>query len=203
MKEYMTLFLKRLTNLLEYVIALLLAAGIFIMTVRLILTFGNLSDFNKYPNYDDLLTTCFNLAIGIEMVRMLYFHSPQTMYEVLLFAIARQIIIDHSSPVNSLVGVVSIAILFATRKFLFVAFDESEKILFRATQRVQRVNRLIHLNIPYEDNETLVDVILKKLQEEETEIGVGACIDYPDCALRIAKITDGKITRIEVIRSIH
>lgn len=203
MKEYMTLFLKRLTNLLEYVIALLLAAGIFIMTVRLVLTFGNLSDFNKYPNYDDLLTTCFNLAIGIEMVRMLYFHSPQTMYEVLLFAIARQIIIDHSSPVNSLVGVVSIAILFATRKFLFVAFDESEKILFRATQRVQRVNRLIHLNIPYEDNETLVDVILKKLQEEETEIGVGACIYYPDCALRIAKITDGKITRIEVIRSIH
>ena len=203
MKEYMTLFLKRLTNLLEYVIALLLAAGIFIMTVRLILTFGNLSDFNKYPNYDDLLTTCFNLAIGIEMVRMLYFHSPQTMYEVLLFAIARQIIIDHSPPVNSLVGVVSIAILFATRKFLFVAFDESEKILFRATQRVQRVNRLIHLNIPYEENETLVDVILKKLQEEETEIGVGACIYYPDCALRIAKITDGKITRIEVIRSIH
>ena len=203
MKEYMTLFLKRLTNLLEYVIALLLAVGIFIMTVRLILTFGNLSDFNKYPNYDDLLTTCFNLAIGIEMVRMLYFHSPQTMYEVLLFAIARQIIIDHSSPVNSLVGVVSIAILFATRKFLFVAFDESEKILFRATQRVQRVNRLIHLNIPYEENETLVDVILKKLQEEETEIGVGACIYYPDCALRIAKITDGKITRIEVIRSIH
>lgn len=203
MKEYMTLFLKRLTNLLEYVIALLLAAGIFIMTVRLILTFGNLSDFNKYPNYDDLLTACFNLAIGIEMVRMLYFHSPQTMYEVLLFAIARQIIIDHSSPVNSLIGVVSIAILFATRKFLFVAFDESEKILFRATQKVQRVNRLIHLNIPYEENETLVDVILKKLREEETEIGVGACIYYPDCALRIAKITDGKITRIEVIRSIH
>lgn len=203
MKEYMTLFLKRLTNLLEYVIALILAVGILIMTFRLIMTFGNLSDYNKYPNYDDLLTTCFNLAIGIEMVRMLYFHSPQTMYEVLLFAIARQIIIDHSSPVNSLVGVVSIAILFATRKFLFVAFDESEKILFRATQRVQRVNRLIHLNIPYEDNETLVDVILKKLQEEETEIGVGACIYYPDCALRIAKITDGKITRIEVIRSIH
>ena len=203
MKEYMTLFLKRLTNLLEYVIALILAVGILIMTFRLIMTFGNLSDYNKYPNYDDLLTTCFNLAIGIEMVRMLYFHSPQTMYEVLLFAIARQIIIDHSSPINSLVGVVSIAILFATRKFLFVAFDESEKILFRATQRAQRVNRLIHLNIPYEDNETLVDVILKKLQEEETEIGVGACIYYPDCALRIAKITDGKITRIEVIRSIH
>ena len=65
MKEYMTLFLKRLTNLLEYVIALILAVGILIMTFRLIMTFGNLSDYNKYPNYDDLLTTCFNLAIEL------------------------------------------------------------------------------------------------------------------------------------------
>ena len=203
MKEYMTLFLKRLTNLLEYVIALILAVGILIMTFRLIMTFGNLSDYNKYPNYDDLLTTCFNLAIGIELVRMLYFHSPQTMYEVLLFAIARQIIIDHSSPINSLIGVVSIAILFATRKFLFVAFDESDKILFRASQKVRSVNRLIHLNLPYEENETLRDIILKKLQEDETYPGVGACVYFSDCALRIAKITDGKITRIEVIRSIH
>jgi hypothetical protein len=31
----------------------------------------------------------------------------------------------HSNPVHSLIGVISIAILFATRKFLFVAFDES------------------------------------------------------------------------------
>ena len=40
MKEYMTLFLKRLTNLLEYVIALILAVGILIMTFRLIMTVG-------------------------------------------------------------------------------------------------------------------------------------------------------------------
>ena len=50
---------------------------------------------------------------------------------------------------------------------------------------------------------TLRDIILKKLQEDETYPGVGACVYFSDCALRIAKITDGKITRIEVIRSIH
>ena len=88
MKKYATLFLKNLTNILEYVIAVLLAFGILVMTIQLILSFSNLTDLSKYPNYDDLLTTCFNLVIGVEMIRMLYLHSPQTMYEVLLFALS-------------------------------------------------------------------------------------------------------------------
>lgn len=203
MKKYVYAFFKNLTTALEFIIALILAAGIILMTFQLILSFGNLTDLSKYPNYDDMLTTCFNLIIGVEMIRMLYLHTPMTVFEVLLFAIARQIIIDHSSPVNSLLGVISIAILFATRKFLFVTFDESDKIIFRAAQKVHLVNRLTHLNIPYKDNETLGELLLRKLTEDETEIGVGACAYISDVGLRIAKITNGKITRIEVIRSIH
>ena len=134
---------------------------------------------------------------------MLYLHTPITVFEVLLFAIARQIIIEHGSPVNSLIGVIAIAILFATRKFLFMTFDESEKIISRSSQKVKYINRLIHVHIPYEDDETLLDVLLKKMREEEMAIGVGACTYFSDFGLRIAKITNGKITRIEVIRSIQ
>lgn len=203
MKKYANAILKNLTTALEFVIAALLAAGIIIMTLQLLLSFGNLTDLNKYPNYDDLLTVCFNLIIGVEMIRMLYLHTPMTVFEVLLFAIARQVIIDHTSSVTSLLGVIAIAILFATRKFLFVAFDESERILFRSSQKVRHVNRLVHVTIPYEDDETLLDVISKKMKDEETEMGVGACTYFQNFGLRVAKITDGKITRIEVIRSIQ
>lgn len=203
MKKYANSFLKALTSFLEVVIACILAVTIIIMIVQLIFSFSNLSDLNKYPNYDDMLTSCFNLIIGVEMIRMLYLHTPITVFEVLLFAIARQIIIDHSSPVNSLIGVIALAILFATRKFLFMTFDESEKFIFRATQKVKHVNRLIHVHIPYEGDETLLDVLTRKLEQEETEIGVGACTYFTNFGLRISKITDGKITRIEVIRSIQ
>ncbi|MCU6748305.1 transporter [Faecalicatena acetigenes] len=203
MKKYAKAFLKHLTTALEYIIAALLAGGIIIMILQVLASFDHLTDFSTYPNYEDLLTVCFNLIIGVEMIRMLYLHTPMTVFEVLLFAIARQIIIDHSSPVNSLLGVIAIAILFATRKFLFVAFDESEKTIFRATQKVRHINRLIHVNIPYENDETLLDVITKKLNEDDTELGIGACTYFSDFGLRVAKMTDGKITRIEVIRSIH
>lgn len=204
MEKYAQIFLKNLSKVLEFVIAALLACGIIIMTFQLIFSVGALTDTSTYPNYDDLLTSCFNLIIGVEMIRMLYLHTPITVFEVLLFAIARQIIIDHSSPVNSLLGVISIAILFATRKFLFSSFDEMDKTVFRASQKVKQINRLFHLDIPYSDpDDTLLDVFLNRVAEEELEIGTGTCVYFSDMGLRIAKMKEGKITRIEVIRSIH
>ena len=127
MKKYANAFLKWITSILEVVIALILAVTIIIMTFQLILSFQHLSDLNQYPNYDDMLTTCFNLIIGVEMIRMLYLHTPITVFEVLLFAIARQIIIDHSSIWVTFIGVCSIAVLYATRKFLFCHFHISDE----------------------------------------------------------------------------
>ena len=151
-----------------------------------------------------LVVAALILIIGVELIRMLYLHTPITVFEVLLFAIARQIIIDHSSPLNSLLGVVAIAILFATRKFLFSAFDETDKTIFRATQKIHQINRLFRMDIPSNDkDDTLLDVLLDKMHEDGMEIGTGACVYFSDLGLRIAKMKDGKITRIEVIRSIH
>ncbi|HIZ81693.1 MAG TPA: transporter [Candidatus Mediterraneibacter pullistercoris] len=204
MEKYARFILKHLTKIMEFVIAALLACGIVIMIVQLIFSIGELPDLNTYPNYDDLLTSCFNLIIGVELIRMLYLHTPITVFEILLFAIARQVIIGHSSPLNSLIGVVAIAILFATRKFLFTTFDEIEKTIFRSSQKVYQINKLFHLEIPFNDrSDTLLDVLLRKMKEDDTEPGIGACAYFTDLALRIAKINNGKITRIEVIRSIH
>lgn len=204
MEKYARLFLKRLTKIMEFVIALVLACGIIIMIAQLVFSIGQIPDLSTYPNYDDLLTSCFNLIIGVELIRMLYLHTPVTVFEVLMFAIARQVIIDHSSPLNSLIGVIAIAILFATRKFLFASFDLTDKTIFRAGQKVQQINRLFNLNIPCTDgDDTLRDVLLRKMKENGTEPGTGACVYFSDFGLRIAKMNDGKITRIEVIRSIH
>lgn len=137
MKKYLNAALHKLTVLLEFIISFVLAAGIIILLVQLILSMPNVPDLNIYPNYEDLVETCFNLIIGVELIRMLYQHKPSTVFEVLLFAIARQVIMAHNNPVSSLIGVISIALLFATRKFLFIEFDESEKIIFRATTKAR------------------------------------------------------------------
>ena len=202
MRKYATALLHRLIVFLEFFISFLLAAIILLLALKLVTYIPNIPNEKIYPNYNDFLETCLNLVIGVELIHMLYQHSPHTVFEVLLFAIARQIIVDHSNPITCLIGVIAIAILFATRKFLFIEFDESEKIIFRSTTKVRSVNRIIHVQIPYEDEQTLGGILLSRLAQEKLEVGVGACVYFDDFGLRVAKMHNGEISRVEVIRSI-
>ena len=203
MRHYVTIFLKRLAVVLEFVISIMLAIGIVLLCLRMATSLSSIPNLDVWPNYDDLLETCFNLIIGVELIRMMYSHTPSTVFEVLLFAIARQIIVDHSSIWSSLVGVCAIAVLFATRKFLFCEFDISDEIIFRASTRIKTVNKILGIDIPYDGAKTLYEIITKKFEEYEIETGVGACVYFSDCGLRVAKMHDVKISRIEVIRAIH
>ena len=203
MKKYATAILRKMSSFLEIFISVVLTVSIILVAVKLAMSLKNIPNFDMYPNYSDLLENCLSLIIGVEMIRMLYQQTPSTVFEVLLFAIARQIIVEHSNPVATLIGVISIAILFATRKFLFVEFDESERVIFRATSKAKHVNSIIHVHIPCEDNQTLRAVLHKRFEEEQTEIGVGACTYFDNFGLRVAKMHNGDISRVEVIRSIH
>ena len=203
MKKYATAILRKVSSFLEIFISVVLTVSIILVAVKLAMSLKNIPNFDMYPNYSDLLENCLSLIIGVEMIRMLYQQTPSTVFEVLLVAIARQIIVEHSNPVATLIGVISIAILFATRKFLFVEFDESERVIFRATSKAKHVNSIIHVHIPCEDNQTLRDVLHKRFEEEQTEIGIGACTYFDNFGLRVAKMHNGDISRVEVIRSIH
>ena len=76
----------------------------------------------NYPTSRDIykfVGVAFNLVICIEFVKMLCKHTPDTLVEVMMFAIARQMIVEHTSPQQNLLVVLAIAILFAIKKFLF------------------------------------------------------------------------------------
>lgn len=70
--------------------------------------------------FDVLLSDILGLVIGIEFVKMLTRHTPGAVIEVLLFAIARQLIVYHTSTLETLIGMAAVAAAFAVRKFLFV-----------------------------------------------------------------------------------
>lgn len=203
MKELISHLLKQVAAILEYVIAFMLAIGIILLCLHMVCSLQYIPNLNTYPNYDDLLEVCFNLIIGVELIRMMYSHSPSTVFEVLLFAIARHIIMDHTSIYSSLIGVCSIAVLFATRKFLFSEFDIADETVFRASTKAKVVNKILSVSIPHEADDTLSNVLLRHLEEQNITPRVGACYYFHDCGLRVAKLHDGKISRIQVIRAIH
>ena len=100
-------------------------------------------------------------------------------------------------------GVCAIAVLFATRKFLFCNFDDADKYIFHASAKAKNIARLLSIDLPYSENDTLEEVMLDQLKKENINNEIGACVYFKSFGLRIAKKSDGKISRIEVIRAIH
>lgn len=113
-------------RLLELFIAALIAIAIIISLLSLI---PDLWDFaNNYKDhlaFSNFLGYAFNTIIGLEFFKMLIKHSAGSVIEVLLFAIARQLIVEHTTPLENLFGILAIAILFVIRRFLYVStFDD-------------------------------------------------------------------------------
>ena len=51
---------------------------------------------------------------------MLCTHTIDSVIDIMLLAIARQMITEHTSPLENLFAVISIAILYLVRKFLYI-----------------------------------------------------------------------------------
>lgn len=67
---------------------------------------------------NEFMENILTLVVGIEFVRMLILHTPQSVIEVLLYAVARQIVITHDSSLDNLIGVTAIAVIFMIQKYL-------------------------------------------------------------------------------------
>ena len=69
------------------------------------------------------LHNILTLVVALEFVRMLLDMTPANTLEVLIVAIARQVIITHDNPWSNVASVICIAGLFAVRRFLIPRED--------------------------------------------------------------------------------
>lgn len=107
-------------SLLEVIISVLVLTGLVISSVPVAREMLSLWQSGSTDAFQTFLGHAFNLVIGIEFIKMLAKHSPGSALEVLLYAIARSMILDHSSPLGNLISVVSIGVIFLIRRFIFV-----------------------------------------------------------------------------------
>ncbi len=128
LKEYATTFLSSLATIVEYFLAIMLAVATLALCVYLVQAFLHIDGLEGWSEfYGDVLETCLYLIIGVELIQMMYDHSPSMIFEVLLFCLARQIVINDDDMVSAVIGVVAIAVLFLTKKYLFDKEENFEK----------------------------------------------------------------------------
>ena len=125
--------MKRKLNEIIYTISryteIVLSAVMLLVIITLIIPM--LYNFIRIPLLDispeQFLGNALTLLIGVEFVKMLAKHTAENLLEVLMFAIARQMVVEHLNMVETLIGVVAIAVIFAIRKYLLLKAPENKE----------------------------------------------------------------------------
>lgn len=124
-----TALLKRKLNEIIYTISryteIVLSAVMLLVIITLIVPM--LYNFLRIPllnitpeQFTEFLGNALTLLIGVEFVKMLAKHTAENLLEVLMFAIARQMVVEHLNMTETLIGVIAIGIIFTVRKYLLL-----------------------------------------------------------------------------------
>ncbi len=109
-----------------WVLELVIALFILVVTVvQMVLTGKDSLDYLSLGQFslNDFFANTMNIIVGLEFVKMLILHTPRAVSDVLLFAIARQLVVTHSSALDTLLGVAAVALIFIIKKFLLSRED--------------------------------------------------------------------------------
>ena len=194
-------WLTTLASLMEILISAIVLIAVVVAAIDLVTELGILEGNLLSPeNFDTFLAHALSLVIGVEFIKMLIKHTPGAAIEVLMYAIARQLIVEHTTTFETLVGILAIASVFAIRKFLFIrSFDETERHVFPADKKIRRVNLLTMVNIPGPSDSTIGEILRKQLEVRGEEVVEGAKVTFHNASLRVAEMKDGKIEMVEVL----
>ena len=118
---------RKVLHILELLIAgfaiLVLIGALALEVYNIFTTTGYFEDLNHF------LHNILTIVVGLEFVRMLIDMTPGNTLEVLIMATARHIIMNHDDKWTLLVGIICIAGLFATRRFLIPRGEMTEDLV--------------------------------------------------------------------------
>ena len=108
--------MRKILHVLEFVIAVLTLIVLIGMLGLEVYKMFTVADY--FSSMDQFLHNILTIVVGLEFVRMLVDLTPANTLEVLIVALARQVILVHDNPLSNVASVLCIAGLFATRRFL-------------------------------------------------------------------------------------
>lgn len=120
MKDRVRELMTAISILFELLVAVLLLVALFAALLGLVQSLSPAQLVRDPEAFSELLSMASMLVIGVEFVNMLCNHSMGAVIEIMLLAIARQMIVNHTSPLENLLAVLSVGLLYLFRKYLYI-----------------------------------------------------------------------------------
>ncbi len=152
----------------------------------------------SYEAFSNFLKHVLMLVVGLEMMMMVLTHSHESILTLVLFVIARKMLVYADSMFDIFIGTISIAVVFFVLRF----FEGNDKLLakydntFSAAIPIEKVRREFGFKLPETNAKTLGGLIYEISIEENTKIEEDAAMVFGDYKFTIVSCTDGVIERI-------
>jgi hypothetical protein len=188
----------------ETVLGLAVIAGIILSSVDILKYFKIIFETPPIETFSVMqlfLGHILTLVIGLELVVMLVRHTPSSVIEVLLYAIARKMIIDSKTMMDIVLGIIAIAGLFAINKFFQPGqFLSRQSNLVNPAMLIRDVNELAGVNIPEGLGNTIGGALSLMCQKRGEEPVVGKMFKIADAEIVIHSMEGELIRKIMVTK---
>lgn len=188
--------------LLALIVAVTVVAGIPDLFVYIKLIF-NSSHAISYSFLNEFLRHALLLVVGLELLIMISTHSHESILTLVLFVIARKMLVYADSMVDIFIGSMSIALIFFVLKRavqdddVMVALDNT----YSAALPIKKINIEYNQDIPEDVSHTLGGLVYALASEDNLPIDEKTVVKYGDLTFEIVQATEGVIERVRIERS--
>ncbi len=120
MKRKLQLVLASCSSTIEIVIGVFVLVACGIGGVGVIFNTNVASLFSSPEYFIEWINIICYFVIGVEFVKMITSHSVDSVVDVLLVALARQMVVEHVQPFDALLIIIAVTLLFFVRKYLYI-----------------------------------------------------------------------------------
>ncbi len=191
--------LKKLIYIIEMTIAILLAVGVIIGVLDLFKYFNQIFISNPADTYivfNQMLGYALVLIVAIELILMIVYHSTDAVLELVLYVIARKMLIYANTMLDLVLGTLSIAIIFLIIKFLKLNNDKKDVIrrekegIYSATIKITDLLHKTGFDIPTDRAITLGGLVCSVADESCITVQEGTELILGDLKIKVIKASD-------------
>ncbi len=201
--------LKEFVHIIEVIIAVLVAVAVVIGLLDLVKYFKIIYISNPaktYEVFNDMLGYALLLIVAIELIFMIIYHSTDAVLELVLYVIARKMLIYAQSMLDLVFGTLSIGIVFLVFRYLRVKNGKMDKIkrerdgIYPATTKIKDLLKKTGFDISTDRAITIGGLVSSLAEDEHKPIREGAEFTLGDIRIIIMKATDDGLIQEVMVR---
>ncbi|MDO5718573.1 MAG: transporter associated domain-containing protein [Tissierellia bacterium] len=198
--------LRKTTFLIEMVLTLLLAVGVVFSIKDLIWyfpTIWNTPSVASYALLKDFLGHVLLLVVGVELMLMLINHSMVAILELVLFVIARKMLIYADSMLDLLLGTASILIIFIMFKYFMpkvTVAAEREEYEYDADTPLEQIKNETGYPVSSGQGRTIKEALEKLAEDKRICIVEGSTVYSGELEITVTEMVDEQISKVLIAK---